>query len=501
MCWLVRRFYVAVAALSFCAGLLIQLPDFLWQSVNIFAAAEQPLLRLPLCAALRLIKALLRVFTQVDCSSALGIAWSWAADMLQQLLNCAVAAGLMRALPQGTTAKAFQLFKDGSSIAGDSSNSGSIGGSSSSRKRYAEAMSRDIISSATSLLSFAESSIQDRKACTAAEREELQEICHHFTHQPVVAEVALQLLASRCVLLHQELQAVQRQQQQFQLSPQLGKRMRGDLLLLSDPRPRLVRVLPADAFLRADAAVVQNDSSICYVSMSCIDEMSDIALLLHLQLLALQVHGRSGNSSLAASRLTLSAPALQVTAELLLLAAVHWQQLYNDLSAEEQQLLKLPAAELTPAEVEMLWDARDGPLASAQLLLVYTAKLLQLQVQLLWEGDQWQPQLQLLQQGGGEVLLQGLSLVVHCSSLDSELREVEWNGTSRTLSAVMTMLAEPVTGEYANHTYKPLFIPDCQQQPRQHAVIFSRATVTSHMHSRQRTFTAQLFDYAGVVAS
>jgi hypothetical protein len=38
------------------------------------------------------------------------------------------------------------------------------------------------------------------------------------------------------------------------------------------------------------------------------------------------------------------------------------------------------------------------------------------------EQRHWQPQLQLLQQGGGEVLLQGLTLAVHCGSLDRQLR-------------------------------------------------------------------------------
>jgi hypothetical protein len=345
--------WLASALCSF-AGLPIRLPDFLWQSVNIIAAAEQPLLRLPLCAAVRLIRVLVLVFTHVDCETAYGIKWSWAADALQQLLNCAVAAGLMQALPLGTAAKASQLCQGGSSIVG--------GSNSSSRERYAAAMSKDIIMCATSLLSHAEVRLsimgEDVSECTVTERELLQEICHDFTHQPVAAEVVLQLLASRSMLMHQQLQAVQqqRQQQQLQLSPRLGKRMRGDLLLLSDPQPRLAPLLPAVAFLAAYAAVGRigsssSSSSSSENSLFSVEGMCEMVLLLHMQLLALKIHGRSDNKSVAASLLTLSGPALQLTAELLLLAAVHWQQLYHDLTGRQQQLLNLPDAEVPRAEV------------------------------------------------------------------------------------------------------------------------------------------------------
>jgi hypothetical protein len=162
------------------------------------------------------------------------------------------------------------------------------------------------------------------------------------------------------MLMHRQLQAVQqqRQQQQSQLLPHLGKRMRGDLLLLSDPRPRLAPLLPTDAFLAADAAVLQiaASSSSSEVSMFSVDEMRDIVLLLHLQLLAFSIYGRSNSSSgfVAASNLTLSGSALQLTAELLLLAAVHWQQLYNSLTGRQQLLLNLPEAEVPAADVSSM---------------------------------------------------------------------------------------------------------------------------------------------------
>jgi hypothetical protein len=254
------------------------------------------------------------------------------------------------------------------------------------------------------------------------------------------------------MLMHRQLQAVQ---QQSQLLPQLGKRMRGDLLLLSDPRPRLLPLLPADAFLAADAAVLRiavsssSSSSSSEVSMFSVDEMRDMVLLLHLQLLAFKMYGRSDSSSgfVAASRLTLSGSALQLTAELLLLAAVHWQQLYHGLTGRQQLLLNLPEAELPAPDVGSLSEARNGKLASVQLLLVYTLKLLQLQVQQLWSNGQWQPQMQLLQQAGGVVLLQGLTLAVDCAGLDSELRQPDNHGPSLSLSAMLSVVAELVKGE------------------------------------------------------
>jgi hypothetical protein len=55
-------------------------------------------------------------------------------------------------------------------------------------------------------------------------------------------------------------------------------------------------------------------------------------------------------------------------------------------------------------------------LAPASALLKQSCQLLQQQTQVLCDESQWQPQMQLLQQGGGEVLLQGLTLAVHCVS-------------------------------------------------------------------------------------
>jgi hypothetical protein len=74
-----------------------------------------------------------------------------------------------------------------------------------------------------------------------------------ITHE-AVAEITLQLLASSCVLIRTQ----QQQQQQGLLSRQLGKRMRGDLLLLPDPQLQLSHLLPSRLFLSEDIDIVSN---------------------------------------------------------------------------------------------------------------------------------------------------------------------------------------------------------------------------------------------------
>jgi hypothetical protein len=174
-CWPVRPSYLAAAAFL-CR--FIQLPQFLWQAVNIIAAAEEPLLHVPLCATVSLMKSLVRVLTHDDSVNSLGIQWSWAADTLQQLLNCAVAVGLLQALPLGTESKASRLFQIGSSIAGDSS---------SSSIELAQDMSQDIITCTTSLLCCAEAKLRNttynlrERTTDHEEKKLLQEICHDFS--------------------------------------------------------------------------------------------------------------------------------------------------------------------------------------------------------------------------------------------------------------------------------------------------------------------------------
>ncbi|WIA11831.1 hypothetical protein OEZ85_011919 [Tetradesmus obliquus] len=69
--------------------------------------------------------------------------------------------------------------------------------------------------------------------------------------------------------------------------------------------------------------------------------------------------------------------------------------------------------------------AAGQPLCSVPLSL--TVRLIRLtgamgQMATLWASGQWQQPFQLLQQGGGQVLLQGLTLTLHCGSLDRPLQ-------------------------------------------------------------------------------
>jgi hypothetical protein len=71
-------------------------------------------------------------------------------------------------------------------------------------------------------------------------------------------------------------------------------------------------------------------------------------------------------------------------------------------------------------------------------------------VQQLWSNGQWQPQVQLLQPGGGQVLLQALTLAVDCAGLDSELQQDDKRGPSFSLSKMLSAVAEVVKGESQN---------------------------------------------------
>jgi hypothetical protein len=222
--------------------------------------------------------------------------------------------------------------------------------------------------------------------------------------------------------------------------------MRRDLLLLSDPKQRLSELLPGDAFLASDAGLQDGSSSSSgEVSKLMVQEMSGMLCLQHLMLLHASVYGSSDDCSSAdACRLALSRPALQLTAELLLLAAAHWQQLYHSLTGRQQWLLNKQKAQLARDEKVGLKVLRSGKLAAAQDLLVFSMQLLRKQVTLLWGSGQWQPQMQLLQQGSGEVLLQGLILAVHCCGLDVQLCQHE---AFESMSEMLSMLADYVTGE------------------------------------------------------
>jgi hypothetical protein len=73
-------------------------------------------------------------------------------------------------------------------------------------------------------------------------------------------------------------------------------------------------------------------------------------------------------------------------------------------------------------------------------LLSACVALLQLQMATLAESRQWQPQLQLLQQQGGGVLLQGLAMAAQCAKLDVQLQQ---DATLRPMNLLHALAIEP----------------------------------------------------------
>jgi hypothetical protein len=148
----------------------------------------------------------------------------------------------------------------------------------------------------------------------------------------------------------------------------------------------------------------------------------------------------SSRSSSSRSQFAVSAAALQLTAELLLRTATEWQRQHARLPAAQQVALKAQQ----PSE-----DAVQAA-AAARAEIVYgdshlhkLSQLLQAQFSLLCSSGQWQPQLQLLQQGGGQVLLQGLTLAVHCGTLDTQLQQA----AAMTAPDLLLVLEPSLTGE------------------------------------------------------
>jgi hypothetical protein len=109
------------------------------------------------------------------------------------------------------------------------------------------------------------------------------------------------------------------------------------------------------------------------------------------------------------------------------MAAAYWQQHYYSLSEQQQALLSSVAAASAEVSDDKLAEltALDQLSTIAEQLFSSCMQLLHVQIRTLWGSECWQPQLQLLQQGGGEVLLQGLTLAVHCSSLHGPMRTAQ----------------------------------------------------------------------------
>jgi hypothetical protein len=330
------------------------------------------------------------------------INWGWAETAVQQLLQYALVAAIANPSPDSSP-EVLAVAKLRKAAGCD----GTI--SSSSDSGTLQRHIADIIEVPLLLISPAAKIAATYKKGETYRRADLW--CR-FLANPAVADFTLQLLASRCLLMHKQRVQHQMEQQQQQgqaLMRQLGKRIRGDLLLLADPRDQLLPLLPSNEFLAADAAAAlgAGDSS-CGIDNICSG------------LTALRISIGNVDESSSRNHPVLSAAALQLSLQLLRVAAAYWQQHYYSLSEQQQTLLSLSAAAVSRDRFEELLQLKVQ-LAPAQQLFKCCLELLHVQLLTLWGTGQWQPQLQLLQQGGGEMLLQGLTLAVHCGSLHRQM--------------------------------------------------------------------------------
>jgi hypothetical protein len=401
-------------------GLPQQLPSFLWQAAAVVAngtpqphtlpAVTQQLRSLPLSQAASLVRSVVYILAHPRCISAHPMNWQWAEQVLQQLLKCAVAAALLRVLPGGCL--------DAAGIAVDHTVGSSSGSGSGTGSRPVGDSERSISVNVTaSAACLFEAAQRQRNATTGGGEEEMQQ---YFASQPVVAEVALQLLAVRCLLMQQQLAQWQQQQQQRELmSRQQGRHMRHDVLLLllaSNLQQHLAQLLPPEVMIDVLAAYSTAGQPLTDMpaGKQHWEEISSLVSVLHLHVQSIAKSSNHGSISSPA----LSAAALQLSAVLLLLAGAEWQRHWCALTVQQQELLNTGPAALDEAAATEANRVRQQ-LAPAGVLLTQSTQLLRQQNQVLWDGGQWQPHMQLLQQGGGEVLLQGLKLAVHCVDKDA----------------------------------------------------------------------------------
>ncbi|WIA32515.1 hypothetical protein OEZ86_003330 [Tetradesmus obliquus] len=110
-----------------------------------------------------------------------------------------------------------------------------------------------------------------------------------------------------------------------------------------------------------------------------------------------------------------------LTAELLLQAALEWERQYLLLPDAQQQLVLTWGDEYEYDDApEAVYEVEDL-MRPAHRLLKGCCQLLVQQSGQLWANGQWQTLSQLLQQGGGQVLLLGMTLAVRCGSLGCSL--------------------------------------------------------------------------------
>ncbi|WIA18106.1 hypothetical protein OEZ85_009584 [Tetradesmus obliquus] len=140
-----------------------RLPAFIWQSVQTLAAAGLPLG----CKGLHLTVSLSsKVALATNGKVATGLAglnWHWASQLLQQLLICAVGAGVLRALPGGSVAAAaVAISQKSSSSSSSSSGGGNCGSSSVTGDEYLRRFAHDIADTASGLISVAEMRLRQK---------------------------------------------------------------------------------------------------------------------------------------------------------------------------------------------------------------------------------------------------------------------------------------------------------------------------------------------------
>jgi hypothetical protein len=264
----------------------------------------------------------------------------------------------------------------------------------------------------------------------------------------------MQLLASYSVRLHQhhsrrQLLLLQQQgSRSLRLTRQLDRRMRGDLLLLPDPQQRLAELMPADQLIIESHNELLDGHAVNLLTLLDLHLASNLDSNPNGCVAARDsgvIGGSSSSSSSSSSTrardssLAVPSAALQLSSQLLLQAAASWQQTYYQLSPAQQALLAADPAELTQAghsSAELAYQL----MFQETLLLCKCQCLLQTVLDVLRSKEELQQQLQLLQQqGGGQVLLQGLTLAAHCGSLHRRLQRVEfWR-----VPAVFALLSTP----------------------------------------------------------
>jgi hypothetical protein len=376
---------------------------------------------------LHLLSSMFDVLTHPELEDARKLQLPWAGQLLQQLHECTVAISLegraaaRRAAATTSAATAAAAAGRSSSSAAAFDKDSSISSCSSSAADGGS--SGDVLNvtwqpRASRYISNISSHVFLHVARAALDEEQSRA----FYAPPAITELALQLLAAKCVVMHEQHTQHQRQQQgaHVRQSQQLSKQLRGDRMLLPSPRQWLAELLPSDAFIDA-AAVCAATQGAPYCSGGIEDWQANTVYVLgrHLSMFCSSRDGSSRFVNISNSQV-LSAAATAVPTHALLQAAVHWQRRYYSLTAEQQQLLAAAEASLSADQLTAeAWTAAR----SARRQLQHAGSLLELccelQVRQLRElrVSKQVGKLLLLVKQAGQQLLQGMTLALQCGRL------------------------------------------------------------------------------------